>query len=264
MPSVSHLIPFLTRALVTVACLATAPLGARAAVITTTYGNRMGSTVEYQNVREASSAGPLFGAPTLVTDDTLVFSPTNFISQPDLPSLSEIIDSQARFTVVAKPGEFIPQLLFEESGIVTLSGDLNATAMASVGAAIFYHIREIDGVAVDGPSAKLNMPIGPSGGLFSIASNGLLNNVAWSGSNLIDFDQIILADPNFAGRATKIEITFDNTLATMNFGESLARIKKNEVRISVPEAGSSLLCLSAASLAGCLWWGKRRVRYQEV
>ncbi len=264
MPSVSRLIPFWTRALVTIACLAMAPLGAHAAVITTIYGNYFGSTVEYQNVREASSAGALFGAPSIVDDDTLLFSPTNFISQPDLPSLSEILDSQARFTVCAKPGEFIPQLLFEEDGVVTLDGDIDATAMASVGAAIFYHIREIDGVAVDGPSAKLNMTINPSGGMFSIASNGLLNNVAWAGSTLINFDQVILDHPNFAGRATKIEITFDNTLATMNFGESLARIQKNGIRISVPEAASSLLCLSAASLGGCLWWGRRRVKVQEV
>ncbi len=264
MPSVSRLFPFLTRALVTIACLAMAPLGARAAVITTPYGDYFGSTVEYRNVREASSAGAIFGSPTLVEDDTLLFSPTNFISQPDFPSLSEIIDSQARFTVCAKPGQFIPQLLFEENGVVSLFGDLSATAMASVGTAIFYHIREIDGVAVDGPSAKLNMTINPSGGIFSLASNGPIQNLPWSGSTLINFDQIILDHPIFAGRATKIEVTFDNVLATMNFGESSARIQKNGVRISVPEATSSLLCLSAASLGGCLWWGKRRVKYQKV
>jgi hypothetical protein len=259
MPSVSRLLFLLT-----VACSAVAPLGAWGAVITTPYGNLAGNTVLYQNVREASSAGALFGSPTLVEDDTLVFTPTNFVSQPDLPAFSEIIDSQARFTVVAKPGEFVPRLLFEENGIVSLSGSPNNYAMASVGTAIFFHIREINGVMVDGPSGKLNMPITPFGGVFDLLAQGPLNRLAWSGSQLIDFDQVILDDPFFSGRATKVEITFDNTLATANFGDTVARIQKNEVRISVPEASSTLLLWAAVALGGTWVWARRSQIVLEV
>jgi hypothetical protein len=231
----------------------------QAAVITTTYGNFSGSTVIYQNVLEASSVGAPFQMPMIVEDDTLVFKPTNFHSTLTSSSPnSEIVDSQARFTVVAKTGEFIPFLNFSENGIVSLSGSESAFVMASVGTAIFYHIRAINGVLIDGPSGRLNMPFTPNNGIFDNSTSGLLTNTPWSGSLTVNFDSIIAATPGLNGRATKVEITFDNTLATCNFGGTLASIRKNEVRISVPEASSAILMLVGAGAGGSLYLARRR------
>ncbi|MBY0589391.1 hypothetical protein K2X85_19620 [bacterium] len=228
------------------------------AVITTPYGNFAGSTIIYQNVREASTAGALFGAPTLVADDTLVFSPTNFHSTLSSGPLTEIVDSQARFTVVAKPNEFIPQLKFSEKGVVSIDAPSTGFAMASVGTAIFYHIRAINGILIDGPSGGVNLPLTPSSGSFNTDDDGTLTNAPWSGFRTINFDSIIAATPGFSGRATQVEITFDNALATLNFGGRLASIRKNEVRISVPEASSGILMLAGTMLGGSLYWARRR------
>lgn len=235
----------------------------RAAVIT--HGTFAGDTVTYQNVIEstAPSAPALFGMPTLVEDDTIVFMPTAFIATPTPTQMTSIVDSQVRFTMIAKPGEVIPQLLLEEWGTVTLDGPTTDFAYASVGMAIFYHVIEIDGVAIQGPSAMVNMeftPGSPTGGTFFV-SDGPLVNATWSGSKLLDFNQIILDDPNFTGHATKIEVTFDNTLNVGNFGSTQVLMQKNKLRISVPELPAGLLVLAGGLLLGARWL-LRRSRFE--
>ena len=225
----------------------------RAAVITQTpHGSFTGTTVTYENILETREGPALFGPPTLMQDDTLVFTPTDFTSEPTLPSLTEIIDSQLRFTIHALPNETVSQLFLEEEGVVTLTGPLTDFAMATVAMPLFFHILEIDGVAVNGPSGDANMVFSPSDGMFELA-NGELNNATWTGSLLLDFDQIILNDPNFSGSATKVEVTFNNTLSTANFGTSFASITKNSLKIAVPEASSLLLGLVGMTLCVSRW-----------
>jgi hypothetical protein len=252
---------FLTPSLIASAFALVLPSLASAAVITTNYGDFVASTVTYQAVTEASGSGNPFGTPTYVGDDTIQFLPTNFIANPDLPALSEIVDSQIRFTIVAKSNQHIPVLNLSETGAVTLLGDVSSGgyATAGVGMAIFYHIRAIDGVAINGPSGSLNMIFTPSGGIYNLA-NGALDNQQWSGQLTIDFDAI-LASKSLAGHATTVEVTFDNTLSAANYNGAFALIEKQFVEISVPESSTALLVLSGTSVLASIGW-RRRLRRQ--
>lgn len=217
-------------------------------VIQTPHGSLTTNTVEYQNIVEASTAGVLFGTPFWEGDDTIVFKPTNFAAQATLPDLSMILDGQMRFTVDALPGQIIPQLLFQERGSYDLVGNPNDFAIASVFMPVFFQILEIDNTPVMGPMGMADMVFTPLGGVFSLTQPGPGLNGQWSGSLLLDFDQIIANDPNFAGHATRISITFDNTLSVYNSPGTTAAIRKNLVRISVPEFGSLGLVGGAAGI----------------
>ena len=234
------------------------PSLASAAVITTNYGNLTGSTVKYQAVTETSSSGNPFGTPTYVADDTIKFSPTTFEASPLSPSLSQIVDSQIRFTMMALAGQSIPELSIKEVGAVTLTGDNTSDdyASAGVGMAIFYHIRAINGVSINGPQGSLNMTFTPSNGVFNLA-DGVLNNAQWTGYVNLDFNAII-AQSAFAGTgsATTVEITFDNTLSAANFNGGFASIEKQFVEISVPEPSSVLLLLSGSGLLASFGLGR--------
>lgn len=250
---------FFTPSLLASALALVLPSLASAAVITTNYGDFVASTVTYQAVTEASGSGNPFGSPTYVGDDTIQFLPTTFIASPDLPALSEIVDSQIRFTMVANSNQHIPVLNLKENGAVTLLGDVTsgAYATAGVGMAVFYHIRAIDGVAINGPQGSLNMTFTPTGGMYNL-TNGQLNNQQWSGQLSIDFDAI-LASKSLAGHATTVEITFDNTLSAANYNGAFASIEKQFVEISVPEPSTAILVLGGTTVLASIGW-RRRLR----
>jgi hypothetical protein len=234
--------PVLTRLIAAMAFLLV-PMTASAATVT--HGDFMGSTVDFLDVLESSNDGELFEAPTIV-DDTLIFSPSNFFSASTGPLASDIVDALLRFTVCAQDGEIIPFLLLEETGKVSLSGISGEFALAMVSSPIFYHIREIDGVPINGPQGSVNMSFSPEDGTFVLDSLGLIIELKWTGSALIDLDGILNGIPQFAGkRATKVEIVLDNTLSTLAVGEfALASIEKNSFTITVPEIPSGLLALT--------------------
>jgi len=236
------------------------PSVASAAIITTSYGDFAASTVTYKAVTEASGSGNPFGSPIYVGNDTLQFLPTTFIASPDLPSLSEIVDSQIRFTMVANSNQTIPVLNLKETGAVTLTGNIanGGYATAGVGMAVFYHIRAIDGVAINGPQGSLNMTFTPTGGIYDLA-NGELNNQQWTGQLQINFDSI-LASKSISGHATSVEITFDNTLSAANLNGAFASIEKQFVEISVPEPSTAILVLSGTSLLASVGWRRRTIR----
>lgn len=220
--------------------------------VITNYTNQFGTTRDYLDIVEASMEGNPFGAPTIL-GDTLLFTPENFFSEADFAlGGSDITDSQLRFTIDAHPGQIIDTIYFAESGVYTLLGGgvPGGFAYASVGTPIFYHVRQIDGVDVNGPKGSVNMSFAPSGGVFFLNVEGPGVNVAWEGDLLLDIAAIIGADPNFEGSATLVEITLDNSLGTFNSpyqdGEGgqedayYASIRKNRLRITVPESRSAI------------------------
>lgn len=232
--------------------------------VITPYPDAFGSTRNYLNIVEASTEGNPFGAPVLL-GDTLLFQPENFLSESNLLlSGSDITDSQLRFSIDALPGQFIDTIYFVESGVYTLGngGATGGIALAAVATPIFYHVREIDGVAIDGPRGMVLLPIAPFDGMYSIDQIGPVENAPWQGELLLDIASIIAADPNFSGRATLVEITLDNTLGSVNFpgevGDDVqiaenggspnyyALIRKNRLQITVPES-STAIWISVAS-----------------
>ena len=145
-------------------------------------------------------------------------------------------------------GQSIPEINFNETGIVTLTGDSanGDYASAGVGMAFFYQIRGINGTSVNGPQGSANMTFTPSGGVFNL-SNGELNNQQWSGSLNINFDSILAAN-SLTGHVTSVEITFDNTLTAAEYNAGFASITKQFLQISVPEPSSALFLLCGGGL----------------
>jgi hypothetical protein len=222
---------------------------------TQNWGDFVGDTVTYLDVTELNGEPNLLFSMPSVVDDTLEIDPVNFFSDTDPGPGVDITDSQLSTTIVANPGFFIENLMISESGDYTLIGLPGAFAEASVGAAFFFTVLEIDGVAVfNGPSGVVNMQFttggGPNGGEFSLPGDAGAA-VPWEGSAFIDIAAAMAASP-FAGQsATSVRLSFDNTLATIADANASAFIKKKiigglTIQTNVPEPGSVALALLAA------------------
>lgn len=224
---------------------------------TMNYGDFVGTSVTYNNVTEANS-GPdlLFSAPSVVAD-TLEFDPVNFLSEVDPGPGADITDSEINTVVTANPGFFIDNIQISESGDFTLVGEPDAFGEAEVGAAFFFEVLAVDGVDVgDGPIGSVNMQFttggGPNGGEYALPGDSG-TAVAWTGTAFLNVAAAMDADPNYAGsRATKLRLSFDNTLSTAAGEGASAFIKKKSIggiiiRTNIPEPSTVILlgCLAA-------------------
>lgn len=215
------------------------------------YGNYGGATVDFLNVRDQNG---LFGAPT-VSVDSLDFSPNTFEAicpgAPGCPPSPVQVDDTLTLTIDARNGSFIDDLLLTEAGDTTLSSFLNAFAATSVTATVFIDIFEIDGVAVNNINGNAQM-VFTQNGQFETTDEGVGTHI-WTGSLLIDLDQIIL-NAGGSGRATLVEINLNNTLVAFAQSGATARIEKKDIDglaiTVVPEPGTALLMgLGLAGLA---------------
>lgn len=214
------------------------------------YPNAGGATVDFTGIVESTtrngSAGPsdpgaLFGAPTVV-GDSLRFNPLNFQSS-SANGAFDITDGQLVFTVASRPGNFISDLNFSERGDYTLAGLGNAATNATVSAAIFIRIEEINGVSVNAINLNGNMVFTPSGGSFELPGEAG-TAVIWQGAAAFDIDAY-LAGLGISGRATKATVTLDNTLVTFSQSGTISFIKKKQaegVTVTVlPTPGTAVL-----------------------
>lgn len=207
--------------------------------------------VMFLQVEEDSGAGTpiLFGDPTAVGNQ-LVYSPTGFQSQSSGGG-ADLIDSTATTTIMAKDGKVINNIMFSEFGDYSLTGLTGGQAQATVGAAFFYTVLEIDNspVTLGTETASLVIPTGvtlaqPNGGDYNRPGDDG-TAVPWSGSVMIDLDAY-LASENLTGSVTKVRLKFDNTLTTAADAVSNAFIKKKEaggviITTNVPEPTTALL-----------------------
>ena len=221
------------------------------------YGNFIGSTVDFVNVRDQNG---LFGAPT-VSVDSLDFSPNTFEAicpGTGCPPSPLQVDDTLTLTIDAKNGSFIDDVLLTEAGDTALSSFLNAFAATSVSATVFVDIFEINGVAVNNINGNAQM-VFTQNGQYETNDEGV-GTFIWTGSLLIDLDQII-ANAGGTGRATLVEINLNNTLVAFAQSGASARIEKKDIDglaiTVVPEPGTALLMgLGLAGLAGV----RRRAR----
>lgn len=222
----------------------------------------MGDDVWYVGVSESNIEGSggsdgmtaeLFGAPT-INGDIIDFNPKNFQAEVETQSgenTSEIVDGQLSFMIVAKPGQVIDNVQFNEAGDTTLIALGAAEAFSSVSANFFVDVVEVDGQPL-GEILNLDdaLTFGPSDGDFEIGVDGSPNfNTAWSGSVQMDLQQALIDnDIDFQFGATKVNITLDNTLVAAASDGGSAFIKKKDfdgvtITVNVPEPGSVALVL---------------------
>ena len=201
---------------------------------------------------EASTIfAPIATGPT-VSGNTLVFHPVNFQSQAS--NGADLIDSTLTTKIVAKPGEIIDSIRIDEFGDYTLGGLTGYDALASVGAAFFWRVTEVNGAPVSLPTQIGQLSVSGGGHYERPANNGTA--IPWTGNVVLDVSAFLLSQ-NIAGDATGVTLRFDNTLQTAADQFSNAFIKKKGVDITVipgdptiPEPTSAALMALAALACG--------------
>jgi hypothetical protein len=226
----------------------------RAPAATQNWGDFIGDTVMYLSVTELNNEPNLLFSMPSVVGDTLEFDPVNFFSEVDPGPGVNITDSELSTIIMAKPGFFVENLAISEAGDYSLIGLPGALAEANVGAAFFFSVLEVGGTAVaNGPAGVVSMQFttggGPNGGEFSLPGDAGAA-VPWQGSAFIDIAAAMAASPYAGQNATKVRLTFDNSLSTIADANASAFIKKKvigglTIRTNVPEPGSVLLALLA-------------------
>lgn len=198
------------------------------------YGNFPGTTVNYNQVKEAAnSAGdtaPLFFGPT-VTGDSISFSPIGFSASASGAGGVDITDGNLNFDVAAHVNKNINSIQLSEAGDVTLSGFGTDATFAAATARVFVRIDEVNGVGINSITTSFAMNFAPSGGTFGLLSDGLggpLYNDAWSGNLFVDLNAILAAN-SIAGKATKVNINLDNTLVAVSQAGTFALIAKKHL-----------------------------------
>ena len=249
-------------------CILAGTLTAQAGVIS--YGDLEGIQFIYQNVEESSATDPagLFGAPIIV-GDALVFTPTAFRADASGAGDVDITDGALGTLVVAKDDNAIDMLDIVEYGDFTLAGIGTDATLVGVTGRLFASIVEIDNMPVTDVidlTAEMNFASDAGTTTYVPDADGIWDLTTdpgtsiWTGSVSMDIHGA-LQSLGLSGSATKVLLTFDNTLiAQSEEGTNAFIAKKRQITVTtseVPEPGTiTLILLGLASLG--LFRMKRR------
>lgn len=207
------------------------------------YGDFAGLSVSYLGVEETSATDtpPLYGAPS-VAGNTLDFDPKGFGATSSGVGAPDLTDGQLNFGVQASEGYGITSLNFSEAGDYTVIGLGTADTYASVAAAFFVDIVEVDGVAIDPVQVTAN-----TSGKFELPTDGGVA-VIWTGGASVDLNAALNnAGIDYDLGATMLNVVLDNTLTAQSEAASTSFIAKKDFKVGaitiVPEPTSLALAL---------------------
>jgi hypothetical protein len=224
------------------------------------HGDFAGDGVLFVGVSEDSTtdaaALPLFGAPT-VSGNSLDFNGISFACSPGIDGI-DMTHGNLTMDIEVLGNGIIDAITVLESGDYTLFGVPDATALASVRAAVYLDILEVDGKGIDPINVQANLVFTPSSGLFDLQTGGPALVEIWNGQLAIDVTQA-LENQSIQGGASKVSLTLSTMLASANAPGTASFINKADLDISVriiPEP--STLLLLGAGLLGLFLMGERR------
>ena len=143
----------------------------------------------YSDITETSitDAVPLFGSPTIMPNNLLLFEMTNYNATANDNS-SDVTHGTLEFTFESDPGEYIQTIILSESGTYSVVGDGSASAAGTL------TIQYYDDVA--GEFVILADPIQMS--LFPETSFPVENESdgTWAGVALIDLQKHLVSRPH--------------------------------------------------------------------
>lgn len=207
--------------------LAAIALPSVAMAVAINYGDKNAANLVYQQVTEDSitDTPPLFGNPTVI-GNALIFSPVNFGATSTGGGM-DFVDGTLATTLVAKPGNSITNIVFNEAGDYTLIGTGTAATTAVVTANLFVRIVEVNNAPLAMPiQQNFSLSFSPSGGSYDLV-NDPGNGITWTGNINVNVNAILAAQsPAITGAATKVLISLDNSLTATSQSGSISFIKK--------------------------------------
>lgn len=236
------------------AALIVATSSSPAAAAPTNWGNFTAANVIYENVTEDNThvLVPAVGLPTIdslpfvygspvISGDSLLFNPTSF-GVAGAGGSSEVLDGTLTTRVVAKPGQSISNLLWQERGDYSLIGTGTAATYVKVSAPMFVRIEATTNGPITPLQVNQNVVFTTSGGDYYLPGEAG-SGVIWAGSLNVDLDAI-LASHNIPGQATQVTFSIDNILSAFTESGSVALMKKKQGEVSltaVPEPSTFAL-----------------------
>lgn len=221
------------------------------------YGNFHGVSVVYQQVTEDSTTDPtpLYGAPS-ISGDSLNFSPVSFGASATGAGGIDLTDGTLATSLVSIAGYYIEKIQFSERGDYTLFGNGTTNTNATVTNSMFIRITHATGGDITPVTATVNMTFNPSDGTYDLVNDPGIG-IIWQGDTLVDIDAMLAAAGYGDRKATKVDITIDNTLAVLSEAGTTAYIKKKQaegvtITAIVPEPATIGLLL-----LGGLWLRRR-------
>ena len=249
-------------------------LGATALLIATTfaagsasaavYGNFMdpAGTVAYENVSDTNG---LFGAPT-VSLNSIDFTPVAYSAQCSQCPGGVTTTDTLTMEIQASAGQQISEIAINEGLDFTLqSFDPAGFAGLTVTANVFIDVLEINQASVNNINASVPITFTPTNnGSRTVFGFGIDTGII-TGSGLIDL-QTVIQNAGGSGEATRVAISFDNTLQVFHNGTGgQAELRKRDADFvsltinggnPIPEPGTALLLMGG--LAALSNWKRER------
>jgi hypothetical protein len=202
-------------------------------------GPFVGSDVTYSSVTEASGdpvndPEPLFGAPAIISPNTLDFDPIAEAFSSAAPP-SDVTDGSLSFLVESNTSALLESITISEGGDFFFQGAVATPSpnSESVGAALIVQIRDADTEAV---------LLQDSVDFFQAYTSAPVQTGFWDMD--LDFDVASL------GR-TELLVTLNNIVAASSVTGNTATIRKKDFDVTttvIPEPGTVLLLASGGLL----------------
>jgi hypothetical protein len=218
------------------------------------YGTYMDptGTVIYEDVADVNG---LFGAPN-VSANSLDFTPVNYEAVCSQCPLGATTTDTLTLEIQANPGQQISEITVNEGlDYSLLSFDAAGFASFLVTANIYIDILEVNQVPVSNINANIAVNFSASNNI-SVFGQGIDSGII-TGLGSIDL-QSVITNAGGSGEATRVAISFDNTLQVFHDGTGgQASLRKRDTDFvsltinggnPVPEPGTALLMMGG--LAG--------------
>jgi hypothetical protein len=205
---------------------------------TTLYGNFVGNTVTYLDVKESSITDPvaLFGPPSL-DGDNLVFSPTQF-SAVSTDAVAAQTVGLLMADIVAQDGHTIDLVMIRELFSFEMTANTNS-AVSIAGLLVLVDLTPGHGAATYyAPLTVVGNPAPPY--------TGIASGTDWVAEAVLDLSGLGI---------THAAITFNDILQAVSVEGGTSWIEKTSIELIIPEPSS--LLLAAAGLVALGW--RRRV-----